>query len=546
MILKGFNHVKHFLSGEKKAPGSRPPRFLAFRSSSSFILATVCIAIFTDILLYGIIVPVIPFALTSRVAVSEESVQTWNAILLACYTIALSIGSPLAGIYADHTSSRRWPLLIGLFALAGATILLCLGRSIVLLILGRILQGISAAIVWSVGLALMADTVPNNIGQAMGYSAIAMSLGLLVSPAIGGAVFSGAGYYAVYYVAFGCILLDIILRLILIEKKVARQWIDGEEESDPEPGTVDAAPTYQPLFDISVVSGKSVSEGQVEGMKDGGRAIAAVPPPATSVATSRKTARHPKLKLLKSRRILAANFGIIIQAGVMFSWDTVLPLFVKSTFHWSSTAAGLIFFCIFIPGFISPVVGWLSDRYGAKWPSFAGFLASIPLLVCLRFVTVDKTDNKVLLGALLALMGVTLIFSNTPLMAEITYAIEAEEAKSPGVFGKKGVYGLGYGLFCTAFALGGSIGSLMSGYVMAGAGWSTLTWALAVWMAGGVVVVASAVGGKPAGGAKTLLRREDNSAESRDKTTGRILKDAADGGMLEGCVAVNRTSDRPV
>lgn len=79
-------------------------------------------------------------------------------------------------------------------------------------------------------------------------------------------------------------------------------------------------------------------------------------------------------------------------------------------------------------------------------------------------------------------------------MAEITYAIEAEEAKSPGVFGQKGVYGLGYGLFCTSFALGGSIGALMSGYVMAGAGWATLTWALAVWMAGGAVIVGLAVG----------------------------------------------------
>lgn len=112
----------------------------------------------------------------------------------------------------------------------------------------------------------------------------------------------------------------------------------------------------------------------------------------------------------------------------------------------------------------------------------------------MRFITEDTLAHKVLLGALLALMGVTLTFSNTPLMAEITYSIEAEEKKSPGVFGQKGVYGLGYGLFCTSFAFGGSIGSLMSGYVMAGAGWSTLMWALAVWMAGGAVVVGLAVG----------------------------------------------------
>lgn len=192
------------------------------------------------------------------------------------------------------------------------------------------------------------------------------------------------------------------------------------------------------------------------------------------------------------------------------SWDTVGPLFVKDTFDWSSTAAGLIFFAIFIPAFISPVVGWMCDRYGARWPTTAGFAASIPVLVCLRFVTDNTTGHKVLLGALLALLGVTLTFANTPLMAEITYAIDAEEAASPGVFGAKGVYGLGYGLFCTSFALGGSAGSLMSGYVMDRNGWATLTWVLAVWMASGAVVVALGVGGGGGGGDKTAAAAKGN------------------------------------
>ncbi|KAJ0119987.1 mfs transporter [Diaporthe amygdali] len=509
MTLKTARYVEHFFSGKKRASNSRPPRFLAFRSSSTFILAAVCIAIFTDILLYGIIVPVIPFALTSRVGVAEDSVQRWNAILLATYTIALFIGSPLVGLYADHTSSRRWPLLIGLVSLAGSTIILCLGRTIALLVIGRILQGLSAAIVWTVGLALMVDTVPDKIGEAMGYSAIAMSLGLLVSPAIGGAVFAAAGYYAVYYIAFGCIFLDIILRLVLIEKKIASQWVSDEGGSpDPEQeaaGPLAAGRTAAETTEIPEASGISMAhdEKAVDGTNtchdssDGviDSEATAVPPTAPSIVASGRTAKHPKLRLLKSRRLLAANFGIIIQAGAMISWDTVLPLFVKNTFGWSSTAAGLIFFCIFIPGFISPVVGWVCDRYGAKWPSTAGFAVSIPFLVCLRFVTDNTIGHKVLLGALLALIGVTLTFANTPLMAEITYAIDAEEAASPGIFGKNGVYGLGYGLFCTSFALGGSVGSLMSGYVMDDSGWGTLTWVLGVWMASGAVVVALGVGG---------------------------------------------------
>lgn len=332
MTSKAARYVEHFMSGEKKASNSRPPRFLAFRSSSTFILATVCIAIFTDILLYGIIVPVIPFALTSRVGVDEGSVQTWNAILLACYTIALFVGSPLVGLYADHTSSRRWPLLMGLVSLAGSTVILCLGRTIALLVIGRILQGLSAAIVWTVGLALMVDTVPEKIGEAMGYSAIAMSMGLLVSPAIGGAVFAAKGYYAVYYIAFGCIFLDIILRLILIEKKIARQWI-GDEQDLSDPGSSTAGPLQAeqvaaadtPETSEAAIANEIHDEKPVGGSDPGhdgdnsvnDRRATAVPPAAPSIVASGRTAKHPKLKLLRSRRLLAANFGIIIQAGAM-------------------------------------------------------------------------------------------------------------------------------------------------------------------------------------------------------------------------------------
>ena len=37
--------------------------------------------------------------------------------------------------------------------------MLCVGRSISVLVVGRILQGASASVVWVVGLAVIADTV---------------------------------------------------------------------------------------------------------------------------------------------------------------------------------------------------------------------------------------------------------------------------------------------------------------------------------------------------------------------------------------------------
>jgi hypothetical protein len=51
---------------------SKPPFLLELRSSNVFILSTVSVAIFTDIFLYSVIVPVIPFALTERADVPPE------------------------------------------------------------------------------------------------------------------------------------------------------------------------------------------------------------------------------------------------------------------------------------------------------------------------------------------------------------------------------------------------------------------------------------------------------------------------------------------
>ncbi|KAI4860348.1 major facilitator superfamily domain-containing protein [Hypoxylon rubiginosum] len=221
--------------------------------------------------------------------------------------------------------------------------------------------------------------------------------------------------------------------------------------------------------------------------------------------------------LLKSPRLLAALWGLFVEAGLMMGFDATLALFLQRTFGWNSTAAGILFLAIFLPGFISPLVGWLADKYGAKWPSFFGFCLTLPLLVCFRFVTENTIQHKILLGFLLAFFGIALAFANVPLMAEITYVIEAKAAEEPGIFGEKGVYGLGYGLFTMAFALGGTIGPLWAGYVVDSAGWGTMTWSFSIWAASGALPICIWLGGRAErpGGAFT--------GEHRDTTTNQTL-----------------------
>lgn len=193
-------------------------------------------------------------------------------------------------------------------------------------------------------------------------------------------------------------------------------------------------------------------------------------------------------------------------------FDAVLALFVKRLFGWNSTAAAILFLALFIPGLISPLAGWLADKYGAKWPSFAGFVATVPILIAMRFVTENSIQHKILLVFLLALGGFTLPFSMTPLMAEISYVIEAKEAENPGVFGVNGVYGLAYGLFNVAFALGGIVGPLWAGYVVESVGWGTLTWNFGLWSASAAVVIFIWGASKPA---KSVAEEEDTQTRER-------------------------------
>lgn len=64
-----------------------------FRSSKTFALIVVCIAVFTDVFVYGLVVPVMPFALTQRLGVREEDVQKWNSILLGVLGGAVFFGA---------------------------------------------------------------------------------------------------------------------------------------------------------------------------------------------------------------------------------------------------------------------------------------------------------------------------------------------------------------------------------------------------------------------------------------------------------------------
>lgn len=153
-----------------------------YLSSKTAVVAVVALALFVDMVLYDMIVPILP-TLLKRVGKDDSYV----GILFAVYAVGFLVATPIFGVWSDRRRDRKLPMLLGQAGLAMATLLFAFSRSYSLLILARILQGIAAAISWTLGMALLADAVPaEELGVAMGTVFGCQTLGYFVGPLMGG------------------------------------------------------------------------------------------------------------------------------------------------------------------------------------------------------------------------------------------------------------------------------------------------------------------------------------------------------------------------
>ena len=327
--------------------------------------------------------------------------------------------SAICGWIADHTSNRSLTYFVGLFVLGGATLLFGLARASWVLLISRMLQGFSAAIVYTVGLALLVDTVGReNVGQWMGMALSSSSFGLIVSPLLGGIVYARAGYGAVFAMAMSLIVVDIVMRLVMIEKKTAKRYL-GPKNSVPAENDLygtftDDSAREQDAHGDPAPSNGFVPNGHVSTSPRGQPIPAdrstgsphASPGDGEMADKSRNRSRVPTIiRLLSIPRLLAAMYGIFVNVSVLAAFDGVLPVFVKSTFHWDSLAAGVIFLCLAIPALTGPLVGRLCDKFGPRWITVAGCSLTAPPLILLRLIDHDSLQSKILLCILLTICG---------------------------------------------------------------------------------------------------------------------------------------------
>ena len=300
---------------------------------------------------------------------------------------------------------------------------------------------------------------------------------------------------AVFGMALGLICIDILMRLCMIEKKYAARYLPS--------GSVAPANGFYGTFTNSESSepedaheqSQSIANGHTKHSND----LEEEAPLLSNGTTTHETTTPPKPKrhiptilvLLSVPRLLTAIYGIFVNVSILAAFDGVLPLYVHSTFHWTSLPSGLIFMCLAIPALTGPLVGRLSDRLGPRWIAIAGFILSTPPLVLLRLVAHDSLEQKILLCVLLVCCGFTLILIVSPVASDLSAVVEEKERTDSGIFGPGGAYAQAFALFNCSMAAATLFGPVAAGVLVEKYGWRVMTTAMGLFSFSGAVPAVS-------------------------------------------------------
>src|SRR5262245_10949535 len=161
---------------------------MSLRTSRAFAVALVTFATFADLVAYSVAIPVLP-DLSRRLGASPKLI----GVLFASFGVTLLIVSLPMGAVSDRIG-RKAPMVGGLVALAGATLLFAYATSLSWLFAARLVQGAADAITWVVGFALIADRyAADERGRVTGIVMSGTSVAVMIGPTIGGWLYELGG-----------------------------------------------------------------------------------------------------------------------------------------------------------------------------------------------------------------------------------------------------------------------------------------------------------------------------------------------------------------
>jgi EmrB/QacA subfamily drug resistance transporter len=357
--------------------------------------------------------------------------------LVTSYLLALAVVQPVAGKLGDR-HGRRGFVIGGLAVFGLASLGAALAPSLAFLIVFRVLQAVSGAVVFPNGAGLIRELVPaDRRGGAFGIVGGSIALAAGLGPLIGGVLVGAGGWRAIFFVN----VPFVAAALVIAWRSVPRGRPHGVATT---------------AFDwLGAMLLAAVLIGSALLVIEGRHAPAAFVPGIPLLVVLgfvliRWESRHPdpvfQPSFVAIRPFAAANAGIASSNLAFYTVLLATPILLTRHLGWSSLQVGFGLALLSSPMVVlSPVGGRLADRYGRRMPSVAG---CVVLAIGLLPLALAPGLSPHALLPCLALMGAGVGLSTAGLQASAIEALEPSQA------------GVAAGLFSTSRYIGSFAGSI--------------------------------------------------------------------------------------
>jgi EmrB/QacA subfamily drug resistance transporter len=315
------------------------------------------------------------------------------AYLLCLATLLLTFGrlSDVRG---------RKPFFTAGFALFTASSALCgLSQSAAMLVFFRGAQGVGAAMIGATSAAIVTEVFPARMrGRALGFNALAVYTGLSFGPTLSGVLVQSLGWSSIFYVNVPIgIVVTWIAAKRLKESSVIRRRGRHFDLLGAVSFTVGLSLV---LLGLTLVGTIPFSSPLILGTLIGGGCVLAV---FLAIESRRKQTALLDLGMFRGNRLFAAaNVSALLNYTAYFAVPYFLSFYLQRVLSYSPLLTGLILFSMPLPmALLSPVSGWLSDRYGSR------LFASLGMgLMCVSlFLLSQISASTSLVNILVALIG---------------------------------------------------------------------------------------------------------------------------------------------
>jgi EmrB/QacA subfamily drug resistance transporter len=295
---------------------------------------------------------------------SFQSVQ-WIvlAYLLAITTLIVSVGR-----FGDILGRRRLLLVgIGLFTLAS---LLCgVAPTLWLLIAARAAQGLGAAIMMALTVALVGETVPKEkTGSAMGLLGTMSAIGTTLGPSLGGLLIAGLGWRTIFLVNVPVGILNFLLAYRYLP--VDRERVKTDRTSFDPVGTMLLALTL-----AAYALAMTIGHGHF-GPLNIALLLAAVFGVVLFLGVEAK-ATSPLIRLAMFRNpLLSASLAMsTLVSTVMMATLVVGPFYLSQALGLETVLVGIVLSIGPLVAALTGVpAGRIVDRFGAQRMTLAGLI----------------------------------------------------------------------------------------------------------------------------------------------------------------------------